>query len=63
MKCRLYFILIFGIIQCTVFAQDNNLKVALIDKMIKAIDDHNQMSLRCTEVKEVKMVLPWEVLC
>ena len=46
MKCRLYFILIFGIIQCTVFAQDNNLKVALIDKMIKAIDDHNQMEFK-----------------
>ena len=46
MKCRLYFILIFGIIQCTVFAQDKNLKVALIDKMIKAIDDHNQMEFK-----------------
>ena len=46
MKCRLYFILIFGIIPCTVFAQDNNLKVALIDKMIKAIDDHNQMEFK-----------------
>ena len=46
MKCRLYFILIFGIIQCTVFAQDNNLKVELIDKMIKAIDDHNQMEFK-----------------
>ena len=46
MKCRLYFILIFGIIQCTVFAQENNLKVALIDKMIKAIDDHNQMEFK-----------------
>ena len=46
MKCRLYFILIFGIIQCTVFAQDNNLKVALIDKMIKAIDDHNEMEFK-----------------
>ena len=46
MKCRLYFILIFGIIQCTVFAQEKNLKVALIDKMIKAIDDHNQMEFK-----------------
>lgn len=46
MKCRLYFILIFGIIQYTVFAQDKNLKVALIDKMIKAIDDHNQMEFK-----------------
>ena len=46
MKCRLYFILIFGIIQCTVFAQDNKLKVELIDKMIKAIDDHNQMEFK-----------------
>ena len=46
MKCRLYFILIFGIIQCTVFAQDKNLKVALIDKMIKAIDDHNEMEFK-----------------
>lgn len=46
MKCRLHLILIFGIIQCTVFAQDNNLKVALIDKMIKAIDDHNQMEFK-----------------
>ena len=46
MKCRLYFILIFGIIPYTVFAQDNNLKVALIDKMIKAIDDHNQMEFK-----------------
>lgn len=46
MKCRQYFILIFGIIQCTVFAQDKNLKVALIDKMIKAIDDHNQMEFK-----------------
>lgn len=46
MKCRQYFILIFGIIQCTVFAQENNLKVALIDKMIKAIDDHNQMEFK-----------------
>ena len=46
MKCRLYFILIFGIIPCTVFAQDKNLKVALIDKMIKAIDDHNQMEFK-----------------
>ena len=46
MKCRLHFILIFGIIQCTVFAQDNKLKVELIDKMIKAIDDHNQMEFK-----------------
>ena len=46
MKCRLHLILIFGIIQCTVFAQDNKLKVELIDKMIKAIDDHNQMEFK-----------------
>tara|TARA_Y100001954_G_scaffold102353_1_gene111283 strand:+ start:48 stop:848 length:801 start_codon:yes stop_codon:yes gene_type:complete len=29
-----------------VFAQDNKLKVELIDKMIKAIDDHNQMEFK-----------------
>jgi len=46
MKCRLHLILIFGIIQCTLFAQDNKLKVELIDKMIKAIDDHNQMEFK-----------------
>ena len=54
MKCRLYFILIFGIIQCTVFAQDKNLKVALIDKMIKAIDDHNQMEFKMYRSERTK---------
>lgn len=46
MKCRLYFILLFSVIQYSFFAQNYNLKVELIDNMIKAIDNHNQLEFK-----------------